>query len=193
MNSHYPKYYGEKKPPTNDQDPNPVTFLTVTNTTFVFALAPRHLDDKQHQQDVDAAKKWLQDALQTYGTGGKTSAGYGYFKDISNELNKPAVLKQDTVSAQRIRPNIPTFREGQDMTGSVLSPTDELRRYAPTNTKAFLRYQSFASKDVLIVVTAEEAQNWKPGETRNCLFEREEVSDGCTVLVCRPKPSKKKK
>ena len=41
MNVHYPKYYGEKQPPANNQDPNPVTFLTVANTTFLFALAPR--------------------------------------------------------------------------------------------------------------------------------------------------------
>src|SRR5205823_13427487 len=32
MNSHYPNYYGEKKLPTNDQNPNPVTFLAVANT-----------------------------------------------------------------------------------------------------------------------------------------------------------------
>src|SRR6266567_6768824 len=30
MNPHYPEYYAGNKPPTNDQNPVPVTFLTVT-------------------------------------------------------------------------------------------------------------------------------------------------------------------
>jgi CRISPR-associated protein Cmr6 len=100
MNVHYPKYYGEKQLPTNNQDPNPVTFLTVTNTTFLFALAPRRSKDTE---DVTLAIGWLQDALRQYGVGGKTSAGYGYFKDVNNlvssqspgstareDVNKPA-------------------------------------------------------------------------------------------------------
>src|SRR2546421_4524687 len=83
MNPHYPKYYSEKKPPTNDQDPNPITFLTVTDTTFVFALAPRNPADPQHRADVNQAIEWLKEALEKYGVGGKTSAGYGYFKNIT--------------------------------------------------------------------------------------------------------------
>src|SRR5437588_6769858 len=79
MNSHYPNYYGEKKPPTNDQNPNPVTFLTVTSTTFMFAVAPRH---PKYEKDVGLVIGWLKEALQKYGVGGKTSAGYGYFKDV---------------------------------------------------------------------------------------------------------------
>jgi hypothetical protein len=94
---------------------------------------------------------------------------------------------------ERIRPNIPKFREGQEITGSVVAPTDDLRQRAPADTKAFLRYQSFATKDVLMVVSAEEAQNWKPGETRICLFVHEEEWEGCAVLMCQPRPSKKKK
>ncbi len=202
MNSHYPNYYGEKKLPTNDQNPNPVTFLTVTNTTFMFALAPRYSGAKE---DVELAKGWLQTALEKYGIGGKTSAGYGYFKDI-REGQESTITAQPTQIAitstpspaqkpmpgERIRPNIPKFGEGQEITGSVVAPTDDLRRIASPDARAFLRYQSFATKDVLMVVSAEEAQNWKPGETRNCLFVREEERDGCTVLICQPRPSKSK-
>jgi len=82
MNAHYPDYYGQNKPPTDDQNPNPVTFLTVANTTFMFALAPRRPGD---EQDVAQAKTWLKKALAKYGVGGKTSAGYGYFTDIRDE------------------------------------------------------------------------------------------------------------
>jgi CRISPR type III-B/RAMP module RAMP protein Cmr6 len=202
MNPHYPEYYAGNKPPTNDQNPVPVTFLTLTNTTFTFALAPRDAGKDQHVKDVEQVKKWLQEALQKYGVGGKTSAGYGYFKKEMPSAEPPQPEKaQEPVAqtqapsrpAEHIRPKIPQFREGQEITGSVVAPTDDLRRIAPPDARAFLRYQSFATKDVLMVVSAEETQNWKPGETRICLFVREEEGDGSIVLVCQPRPSKKKR
>lgn len=204
MNPHYPEYYSGNKPPTNDQNPVPVTFLTVANTIFTFALAPRDANKVQHVNDAERVKKWLQEALQKYGVGGKTSAGYGYFKEIREEQELASVAQPSQVAStsapssaqqpsERIRPNIPKFREGQEITGSVVAPTDELRQKAPSDARAFLRYQSFSTRDVLIAVSAEEAQNWKPGETRICLFVREEERDGSIVLVCQPRPSKKKK
>jgi len=200
MNPHYPEYYGGNKPPTNDQNPVPVTFLTVTNTTFPFALAPRNAGKEQHVKDVEQVQTWLQEAVQKYGVGGKTSAGYGYFKKEMSSAEPPQPEKaQEPVAqtqapsrpAEYIRPRIPQFREGQDITGSVLAPTDDLRRIAPPGARAFLRYQSFATKDVLMVVSAEEAQNWKPGDTRICVFVREEERSRCTVLVCQPRVKKK--
>lgn len=197
MNSHYPYYYAEKKPPTNDQKPNPVAFLTVTNTTFTFALAPRDPQKVQHQEDIALALEWLQKALKDYGIGGKTSAGYGYLtvsqeQEIARSSQTAQKTSVSTEPIPYIRPKIPTFREGQEITGSVVAPTDELRQIAP-EAKAFLHYLSFATKEVLLIVTVEDAQNWKPGETRICLFVREEVRNNCTVLVCQPRASKKKK
>src|SRR6266516_81436 len=209
MNPHYPDYYrtqqsSQPSAPTNDQKPNPVAFLTVTDTTFVFAVAPRNPKIEQHKTDTEQVSRLLQQALQKYGVGGKTSAGYGYFKDIKDGQGASSVDQvsqsvstvkpaQPSAPAERIRPAIPNFRAGQDITGTVVAPTDELRRRTPAEAKAFLRYSSFALKDVLMVVDAEEVQNWKPGETRICLFVKEEVRDGCTLLVCQPRPSKKKR
>jgi CRISPR type III-B/RAMP module RAMP protein Cmr6 len=85
INVHYAGYYSEKKLPTNDQHPNPVTFLTVADSVFVFALAARHPERQEHRDDVPVATKWLQEALQEYGIGGKTSAGYGYFTLVAEE------------------------------------------------------------------------------------------------------------
>lgn len=79
INVHYPDYYSRARVPTNDQRPNPVLFLSVTDTTFAFALAPRDPQKEEQQSDVHTAIQWLQEALQDYGVGGKTSAGYGYF------------------------------------------------------------------------------------------------------------------
>ncbi|HLI05882.1 MAG TPA: type III-B CRISPR module RAMP protein Cmr6 [Ktedonobacteraceae bacterium] len=92
MNPHYPDYYQQKdKAPTNDQNPRPITFLVVDqkttsgqNTTYMFALALCQGVEEKHQDDLTRAKTWLCKALENYGVGGKTSAGYGYFKDIGD-------------------------------------------------------------------------------------------------------------
>ncbi len=112
MNSHYPNYYGEKKLPTNDQKPNPVTFLTVEHTEFVFALAPRRAQDKR---DVELVKRWLQQALKDYGIGGKTGTGYGYFQDprnlmidaLSSQESTATTMETNRSSAQRNVHNTP--------------------------------------------------------------------------------------
>lgn len=86
MNPHYPDYYNTLKsnaitPPANNQSPNPIPFLAVKEgTTFTFALAPRNPNELQHREEVKLVKEWLQKALQKYGVGGKTGAGYGYFQ-----------------------------------------------------------------------------------------------------------------
>src|SRR5579885_405317 len=80
MNPHYPEYYrdnGGRSAPSNDQSPVPVTFLTVEGATFAFAVAPR---SAEMRDDAAKALEWLKAALQKYGVGGKTSAGYGVFK-----------------------------------------------------------------------------------------------------------------
>lgn len=80
MNPHYPKYYGDgaqgQTPPSNDQSPIPVFFLTVVGASFQFALAPRA---GVSDVNVEQVEGWLQSALREYGAGGKTNAGYGAF------------------------------------------------------------------------------------------------------------------
>jgi CRISPR-associated protein Cmr6 len=81
MNNHYPDYYGDKNgtiAPTPYQKPNPVYFLTLgKKSQFAFAVASRTLD-KDSQDLVDHACKWLKAGLSELGIGAKTAAGYGY-------------------------------------------------------------------------------------------------------------------
>jgi CRISPR-associated protein Cmr6 len=86
MNPHYPKYYSDRKAPTDWQNPTPIKFLTVENTSFNFALAlnKKETDKNRNKIDsdpaqLDAAEKWLRKALEEHGVGAKTSIGYGYF------------------------------------------------------------------------------------------------------------------
>jgi len=207
MTVHYPDYYGKKEPPTNTQSPNPVSFLTVANTVFMFALAPRRSTSESDGKDVQQTIIWLQEAIDRYGVGGKTSAGYGHFTVPEQARNQSTAAKQagsdptpseaQTQPAEQpyVRPQMPRFNAGGEIQGSVIEASDELRGLVP-EAKAFLRYQEFAARQVLIVITADEASTWSKGQTKRCLFEREEERNGCTLLICQPgvsKVNKKKK
>lgn len=112
MNSHYPDYYGEGKLPTNDQNPNPITFLTVTNTTFTFALAPRRPDNPQHVKDMRDVQGWLQQALRDYGVGGKTSAGYGSLTVVGQTASAKPVQQQ---VATKSAPTTPATHDNPEL------------------------------------------------------------------------------
>jgi CRISPR-associated protein Cmr6 len=75
INVHYPYYYQHDQPPADWQNPVPVLFLAVgKDTPFSFAVASRTA------RLAELALRWLQGAMQTSGLGGKTSAGYGFFR-----------------------------------------------------------------------------------------------------------------
>ena len=81
MNPHYPDYYREQggKPPADWQSPNPVFFLTVSETPYLFAVASR---TKGANAFLDKAEQWLKGALRELGIGAKTSADYGYWIEV---------------------------------------------------------------------------------------------------------------
>lgn len=86
MTPHFPKYYtssGKDSPADNDS-PNPVNFIAVAHrTTFAFAVGVRAGVQHADTQDVLAvASGWLQTALQDFGVGSKTAAGYGAFGPV---------------------------------------------------------------------------------------------------------------
>ncbi|WP_457560912.1 type III-B CRISPR module RAMP protein Cmr6 [Caminibacter sp.] len=74
MNPHYGHYYNEGKAPTDTNNPIPINFLTVEDTTFQFLIASKEKID-------DSFIKIFEEALKEHGIGGKTAVGYGYFKE----------------------------------------------------------------------------------------------------------------
>lgn len=87
---HHPKYYQSGNTwPTDFDDPTPVPFLVVKpRTQFLFAIqAP----DEKWGKFVESLLNWC---LQNLGIGGKTNAGYGYFK--SPELRDSSSLEKDS-------------------------------------------------------------------------------------------------
>ncbi len=76
---HHPKYYqakkGERRTPSDRDDPIPIQFLSVApKVTYVFAI---RCHDPAWRE---AALELLHYTLQQQGLGGKTNAGYGYFR-----------------------------------------------------------------------------------------------------------------
>ena len=78
MNPHYPHYYSGSEPPTDHQNPRPISFLTVEETCFRFAFLAKT------KKPLNQLKKRFKEALELKGIGAKTSVGYGYFRDFTD-------------------------------------------------------------------------------------------------------------
>jgi CRISPR-associated protein Cmr6 len=116
LNPHYPLFYdskGASAPPSDDQDPRPVYFLTVrSGVSFGFPLRlARWPNDRSAQDEAateqstslhgltreDAGKlirRWLACGLSNWGVGAKTAAGYGYFEVEDNVQGGPTATRQ---------------------------------------------------------------------------------------------------
>ncbi len=187
MNPHYPDYYKTQEQlepiyPTNDQNPVPVTFLTISDTTFTFAVAPCK---SENDNDAKQALAWLKDALQSYGIGGKTSAGYGYmqlveiYKRIPNPVNPPPI--GSTLPARGIKDS--------DKNKQVRE------HFQLEDVTVLLQYQEHNLLDIVLVIGPEypDVQHWNDGNQHRCIVERIEKREEGTVVYCKPAPSSPKK
>ena len=74
---HYPDYYGGKRGPTEDQNPNPLPFLAVAPGAlfrFVFLM-----DEALNKEVKEKFVKAFEAALSDHGFGAKTALGHGRF------------------------------------------------------------------------------------------------------------------
>ena len=86
MTPHYGDYYKDKDnkkkiAPTDNQDPNPIPFLTVEETEFKFFIASKESLESFKIKDK-SIEEWFKKALQNHGIGGKSAVGYGYLEEI---------------------------------------------------------------------------------------------------------------
>ncbi|MGQ9921647.1 MAG: type III-B CRISPR module RAMP protein Cmr6 [Desulfobacca sp.] len=84
VNPHYGHYYREGQWPSDNRDPVPVPFLAIKpGVAFEFVLAltrkGRAAAGAAEERVLDTIQNFVTKALQTYGFGAKTGAGYGYF------------------------------------------------------------------------------------------------------------------
>ncbi|MDD2755212.1 MAG: type III-B CRISPR module RAMP protein Cmr6 [Methanothrix sp.] len=78
MTPHHGDYYSDDSgntPPTDFDDPNPVTFLSVVGTFHIAVLCD--VPGEEGQKWAKLAFDLLTEALKEWGIGGKTNAGYG--------------------------------------------------------------------------------------------------------------------
>jgi CRISPR-associated protein Cmr6 len=81
---HFKDYYSGRKAATDNQNPNPVTFLTVTVSDVDIYLTTSKFGDKSSEDLLKEAASWTALALSEFGIGSKTSSGYGYFTNIED-------------------------------------------------------------------------------------------------------------
>ena len=102
MNPHYPNYYSGNAPPTDDQNPVPIPFLTVEQTAFRFVFLT------QTRGLLDKLKERFNKVLEMKGIGAKTAVGYGYFRDfkdqtddIISEFKREQQVEQEEIERKR--------------------------------------------------------------------------------------------
>lgn len=112
MTPHHGDYYMSKPPgpaPTDSDMPTPVSFLAASGT-FLMAVSSDIPDPNLAQQWSDLAATLMTEALQYWGIGGKTSAGYGRMArsveggggNVTGDASKPRFKVGDKVLAKRI-------------------------------------------------------------------------------------------
>ena len=90
---HHPDYYKEgKNAPADWDNPNPISFISATGT-YLIAL------EGEHPLWVHAAFNILQEALEKYGVGAKTSSGYGRLAVKDSSPSPTPVKKKEDRSA----------------------------------------------------------------------------------------------
>lgn len=92
ITSHHPEYYkGKRFTATDDENPIPLPFPAISKgSTFIFPLLP--CQSFASHEHLNQAEQHLLQALEIFGLGAKTNAGYGWF---SIDKSAQARAKQD--------------------------------------------------------------------------------------------------
>jgi CRISPR-associated protein Cmr6 len=102
MTPHHGDYYSDAKgltPPTDFDDPNPVTFLSVVGTFNVAVSCD--VPGPDGDEWAERVFGLLSDALREWGIGGKTNAGYGHFSKVVMERKGAPEKKDDSQALEK--------------------------------------------------------------------------------------------
>ncbi|HID52841.1 MAG TPA: type III-B CRISPR module RAMP protein Cmr6 [Anaerolineae bacterium] len=167
---HHPGYYrGERNSPPADWDnPNPVSFLTVTGN-FLIAL---HAPDAPAWADVGYGI--LSKALQEMGIGAKTSSGYGRMRLRANSIKRPFKLQKGAF----IRAVVTEMESGD----AVLHLYPKFARFLPPD------------KEIYIYIPASRMAGriYRTDSEAACIIEDVYEDEYEFVLTCRPATKEEK-
>ena len=124
MNSHFPDYYTGTQRPTDTQDPNPINFLTVGQTSFRFVVLAKD------QALSNTAGDWVDKTLTDKGLGAKTAVGYGYFRRQRTNIQRsfrPDRNFQIPCRSRPAKPNPISLDEACQQFSSDSSPNPDLQ------------------------------------------------------------------
>lgn len=122
MNPHFSDYYKGTTFPTDDQDPNPIYFLTLKELRFRFLIYA------EAAASLQLAKNWFVQAIENRGFGAKSAGGYGYFRELDDktqDIKEEFTEKLSLDEAYNIYQNYPDQRE------SIHIDIEKLVDYAP--------------------------------------------------------------
>jgi CRISPR-associated protein Cmr6 len=153
LTSHHPSYYSDAGIPValDTEEPNPVFFPTVA-PGLVFAFPVVAADTEL----ASAARGWLHRGLETFGLGGKTSAGYGWFECERTTANMAGILAKQlkdrmlTLERASLQPN-PVLLERlakltpADLAGVLNQFSVEPRFWKPDNQASELSVLHFCT------------------------------------------------
>lgn len=112
MTPHHGDYYSDDSgntPPTDFDDPNPVTFLSVAGTFHIAVSCD--VPGEEGQKWAELAFDLLSEALKEWGIGGKTNAGYGRLVlENSGEMSEPSSAK---TAESKIPASVPGVQKPQ--------------------------------------------------------------------------------
>jgi len=129
MTPQHGDYYSDEKgltPPTDFDDPNPVTFLSVVGT-FLIAVScdiPGPIGDEWAERVFEL----LSDALREWGIGGKTNADYGRLilenqKEMSEKSAEPTIESSSSDLQKQRKPIPPVAKKLKYKKGDTVEVT----------------------------------------------------------------------
>lgn len=104
VNSHHSKYYSnpEKAFPYDNESPIPNFFPAVERgAKFEFKIYSR-----KNAQLAESAMEWLLLGITRHGIGAKTAAGYGWFKDVTKEVEAEIAKRKHEEELRKAREEI---------------------------------------------------------------------------------------
>ena len=133
---HHPDYYQTQKSfPTDFDDPNPVPFISVKpGTQFLFAIEVPGADEGW----LTFAEAMLMHALTEIGLGGKTNAGYGWFKESDLTFERPPVVLTTEQKVALYEARLASMQANQMDTNALVSEAKEIGTEAVSALKARL-------------------------------------------------------
>lgn len=156
-NVHFPDYYKTGvEADLSHETPRPNPFPVVeAGAEFAFCIAVNSMGGRfpeaRKKAVLDLAEDWLHRAMEVSGFGAKTAAGYGWFSDLTPELNRQRELEAaERAERERIAAEDEQRKQKEAARRQSLSPEereaeDKEKSYQDLKSKSDEEFHAFAT------------------------------------------------